>query len=336
MRIMNSPRDALEVIRTRAAGTGADERTRCETQSDFERYLKLVNTLKTFFAHSYRERRLLASGVNLDKDTRNLRAFAALDQKKIQLVFDRGRGSHSVYALSPDPKVAFCIAESSDPEARPMTENFEMIMTGEAGARSTQNCFRSVVEVGVEDSTRVEIPGSRVTFPGAEARQKASRYCEIFNRFTGIERLPSDAAYPKHELRLHLRSVGEIFQFLGDLVYYQEEVKRHMEKNQHLGLRLNTPVTFGYCGDNPLPGCDDIFLRLDAQACDTRFSVAYRGHFYRVSNFRAAGDSVAGCGGDYVTRKDHTLEILSVLHQLVGLHRSAADVRATPAVQVLP
>lgn len=109
-----------------------------------------------------------------------------------------------------------------------------------------------------------------------------------------------------------------------------------MDNNQHLGLRLNTPVTFGYCGDNPVHGCDDIFVRLDADPCDTRFSVGYRGLDYRVSNFRAAGDSVAGCSGNYVTRKDHTLEILSVLHQLVGLHRSAADVRATPTVQVLP
>ena len=31
-----------------------------------------------------------------------------------------------------------------------------------------------------------------------------------------------------------------------------------------------------------------------------------------------------------------SLEVLSVLHQLVGLHRSGADLRSTPAVQVLP
>ena len=338
IRIMNAPRDAFEVIRTRAPGASADELTRCDTQSDFERYLKLLNTLKTFFAHSYRERRLLASGVDLglDKDPRNLQAFAALDQNKVQLVFDRGRRAYNVYALSPDPKVAFCIAESADPEARPMTGDFEMIATGEAGARSTQNCFRRVVEIGAEDSTRTEIPETPVTFPGSAARQKPSRFCEIYNRFTGIERLPAGTEYPKLELRLHLRSVGEIFQFLGDLVYYQEEVRKYMEKNPQLGLRLNTPVTFGYCGDNPVPGCDDIFVRFDADRCDTRFSVQYRGGDYYVSNFRAAGDSVTGCGADYVTRKDHTLEILSVLHQLVGLHRAGGDLRQTPTVQLLP
>ena len=35
-------------------------------------------------------------------------------------------------------------------------------------------------------------------------------------------------------------------------------------------------------------------------------------------------------------RKDHPLEILGALHPLVGLHRSAADLRQTPTVQVLP
>ena len=34
--------------------------------------------------------------------------------------------------------------------------------------------------------------------------------------------------------------------------------------------------------------------------------------------------------------KDHTLEVLSVVHQLVDLHKSASDIRATPYVQVLP
>jgi hypothetical protein len=338
IRIMNSPREALEAIRAWPPGADTEEATRCDTQSDFQRYLKLLNTLQTFFAHSYRERRLLASGVDLglEKDPRNLQSFAALDQNKIQLVYDRGRKSYNVYALSPDPKIAFCLAESADPEARAMTGDFEMIGAGDPMARSAQNCFRPVVDIGSEDSTRTPIPESPLAFPGAAARKPPSTYCGIYNRFTGIERMPKGAEYPKLELRLHLRSVGEIFQFLGDLVYYQEGVKTHLERNAQLGLKLNTPVTFGYCGDKPTPGCDDIFLRLDPESCDSRFSVQYRDRTYRVSNFRPSGDRVEGCSADYVTRKDHTLEILSVLHQLVGLHRSAADIRATPAVQLLP
>jgi hypothetical protein len=39
---------------------------------------------------------------------------------------------------------------------------------------------------------------------------------------------------------------------------------------------------------------------------------------------------------EQAARRDHTLEILGVLHQLVGLNKSATDIRSTPAVQLLP
>ena len=98
-------------------------------------------------------------------------------------------------------------------------------------------------------------------------------------------------------------------------------------------MKLNTPVTFGFCGDDPTPGCDDVFLRLDGAACNARFSVNYRDREYHVANFNAEGGT---CGAASSAARDHTLEILAVLHQLVGLHRSAADIRQTPTVQVLP
>jgi hypothetical protein len=99
-------------------------------------------------------------------------------------------------------------------------------------------------------------------------------------------------------------------------------------------VKLNSPVTFGYCPDDPTPSCNDVFIRLDGEAADARFSVWYRDRDYRVAHFNSdvpGTDPRAGSRG-----KDHTLEILAVLHQLVGLHRSAADIRATPTVQVLP
>jgi len=34
--------------------------------------------------------------------------------------------------------------------------------------------------------------------------------------------------------------------------------------------------------------------------------------------------------------KDHTLEVLAIVHQLVDLNKSANDLRLTPSVQVLP
>jgi hypothetical protein len=104
-----------------------------------------------------------------------------------------------------------------------------------------------------------------------------------------------------------------------------------------LNLKLNTPVTFGYCGDDPTPGCDDIFIRLDGDPCNARFTLTYRDKQYSVANFSPPGDARNNnCRTESVAQKDHTLEILSVLHQLVGLHKSATDIRATPVVQVLP
>jgi hypothetical protein len=36
------------------------------------------------------------------------------------------------------------------------------------------------------------------------------------------------------------------------------------------------------------------------------------------------------------TGRDHTLEVLSIVHQMVDLQKSAKDIRETPYVQVLP
>ena len=163
-------------------------------------------------------------------------------------------------------------------------------------------------------------------------------YCRIYNRFVGAETLKRTGEYPKLDLRLHIRSVGEIVQFLGDLLHYQDEIAKHVERNRSLKLKLNSPVTFGYCGDAPTPGCDDVFIRLDDDPCNARFILPYRDRLYSVANFNGPGDTLqrAGCRPDYVARRDHTLEVLGVLHQLVGLNKSATDIRATPFVQVVP
>jgi len=334
IRIMNSPREAIDVIKTRTQAFSGPEAFKCDTQSDFERYLKLVNSLKTFFAHSYRERRLLARGLSLDveKDPRTLQAFAALDQTKTQLVFDKGLSAYNLYALSPDSKVAFCLYESTGPSNA--SSQYEFITAGGPAISSKQNCFRSVVEVPPEDTTHGEIIETPISFPPRTGVAAPSRYCEIYNRFTAVAP-QKDSEYPKVELRLHIRSVGEIFQFLGDLVYYQEEVKRHLASNPQLKVKLNTPLTFGYCEDDPSAGCDDVFIRFDGEACNARFTLTYRDHDYHVANFSDADRGVL-CGSTSARRKDHTLEILAVLHQLVGLHLSASDFRPTPAVQVLP
>lgn len=340
IRIANSPRDAIDAIRSRREAPAGPEELRCDAQSDFERYLKLLNTLKTFFAHSYRERRLLARGLNLDaeKDTKNLQGLAALDQSKVQLVYDRGRSTHSLYAVSNEQKIAFCFYDENE-SAGSSSSRMESIMAGSTSVAEKRSCFQSVVEIPPEDSTKTELTQSPIFHPGRAAAKEASPYCAIYNRFTGTSAAQKTGDYPKLELRLHIRSVGEIFQFLGDLLQYQDDIRDYLEANRQLKLKLNTPVTFGFCGDYPTPGCDNIFFRLDDDVCNARFTLTYRDKQYAVANFNPPGGTPgtgSACRPGHADRKDYTLEILSVLHQLVGLNKSATDVRTTPFVNVLP
>ncbi len=337
IRIANAPREAAEIIKRRKVAFGGPDALKCDSQSDFERYLKLFNTLRTFFAASYRERRLLARDVKPGEaqDSKNLQAFAALDQSKVQMVYDRERGTYSLYALSNEQKIAFCFYDDARAAGGPSGQ-YESIDSGPA-ATNRGSCSQSVVDVGAESSPLRGLNPSPIFFAGAATVSDESPYCRIYNRFTGTGPVPATkpGEYPKLELRLYIRSVGEIFQFLGDLLHYQDEVRKYVDANSQLALKLNSPVTFGFCGDRFEPGCDDVFLRLDGDPCNARFSLQYRDREYYVGNFDPPGEN-ANCRPEHTVRKDHTLEVLSILHQLVGLNKSATDIRATPAVQVLP
>ena len=333
IKIMNSPRDAIDVIRGRTGPFSGPEALKCDTQSDFERYLKLLNLVRTFFANTFRERRLLAKGMNLDpeKGSKNLQSFAALDQTKVQLVYDKGLSAYSLYALSNEQKVAFCFYDDRPSPGLPPSQ-YEIIQAGAERVGDRRSCYQSVVDAPVEDSTRPQLSETPVFFRGPAEVKQASRFCEIYNRIARVTPPATDAAgYPRVEVRLHIRSVGEIFQFLGDLLQYQDEVRNYLESEPRPTLTLNTPVTFGYCPDDPGPGCDDIFFRLDGDPGNARFTLTYRDRDYAVANINSLSS-----GPGNARRKDHTIEILSVLHQLVNLNKSAADIRATPSVQVLP
>jgi len=341
IKIMNSPRDAIDVIKDRKLPFSGPEALKCDSQSDFERYLKLLNLVRTFFANTFRERRLLAKGMNLDpeKDSKNLQNFAALDQTKVQLVYDKGLSAYSLYALSNEQKVAFCFYDDrTSPSLQP--PQYGIMQAGGEQMSDRRSCYQSVVDAPVEDSTRPQLSETPVFFRGPAEVKQESRFCEIYNRIARVTPRATDAdGYPRLQVRLHIRSVGEIFQFLGDLLHYQEEIRRYLEGDQQGKQKLNTPVTFGYCPDDPGPGCNDIFFRLDGDPGNARFMLTYRDREYAVANInsldgalRRDGSSGPGNG----QQKDHTIEILSVLQQLVNLNKSAADIRATPSVQVLP
>jgi hypothetical protein len=272
-------------------------------------------------------------------DSKNLQTIAALDPSKVQLVYDPSRGTYSLFSLSNEQKVAFCFYDDAR-TAGSRSGQYESIESGPA-ATSRRSCAQPIVDVGTEGAAASAQSPSPIFFSGTAAVSEASPYCRIFNRFVGADGAAAAGAdgYPRLELRLYIRSVGEIFQFLGDLLHYQDEVRRFVDGNPQLNLKLNSPVTFGYCGDKFEAGCDDIFLRLDGDPCNARFSVNYRNREYYVGNFDPPGtrpDQGTNCHPDATARKDHSLEVLGVLHQLVGLNKSASDIRGTPAVQVLP
>lgn len=340
IKIMNSPREAMDAIKNRQYPFSGPEELRCDTQPDFLRYLKLINKLKTFFANAFRERRVLAKGMNLDpeKDSKSLQAFAALDQTKVQLVYDKGLGAYSLYALSPEQKVALCFYEDRR-AGESLASEYKFIQAGPTPVSDKNSCSQSLVDVPAEDSTKPGISESPILFKGPAEAEEPSPYCEIYNKFMGENQVTKVNGYPKLELRLYNRSVGEMFQFLGDLLQYQDEAKQYLKSHPQFKMKINTPVTLGYCGDDPSPGCDDIFFRLDGDPCNARFTLMYRGQQYSVANLNPPNDTRHQdtlCRPDSPYQPDHTLEILSIVHQLVNLHKSATDIRATPAVQVLP
>ena len=334
IKIMNSPRDAIDVLRGRKHAFSGPAAMRCDTQADFERYLKLLNLARTFFANSFRERRLLAKGMNLDpeKDSKNLQNFAALDQSKVQLVYDKGLSAYTLYALSSEQKVAFCFYDDRTSPDLPSSQQYGVVQAGGEQVSDRRSCYQSVVDAPMEDSTKPQLSETPVFFRGPAEAKEESRFCEIYNRFARITPRTTDAdGYPRLQVRLRIRSVGEIFQFLGDLLQYQDEVKNYLESEPRPKVALNVPITFGYCPDDPSPGCNDIFFRLDGDPGNARFSLTYRDRNYAVANINSQS---SWAGNDQ--RKDHTIEILSVLHQLVNLNKSATDIRGTPSVQVLP
>jgi hypothetical protein len=214
------------------------------------------------------------------------------------------------------------------------------VQAGGEQVTDRRSCYQSVVDAPVEDSTKPQLSETPVFFRGSAEAKQESRFCEIYNQTARVTPRATDAdGYPRLQVRLHIRSVGEIFQFLGDLVQYQDEVRNYLESEPRPKLTLNTPVTFGYCPDDPGPGCNDIFFRLDGDPGSARFTLTYRDRDYAVANINSLDsaprrDGSSGVGN--AQQKDHTIEILSVLHQLVNLNKSASDIRATPSVQVLP
>jgi hypothetical protein len=328
LRVRNAPREAISTLPDQLASTGADANTdedeRCKAHSEFQHYLKLIDSLTSFSAHTYSERRVLAKDVPIDRDAvKALASLAALDTTKFQWSVSADK-QLTIAALSSEPKTAFCLAGHP-------------VAAGENQSKEKSVCTKAVVETtaGAPSQTESDEPPIGWPLGNKETIDKDTRanYC---TRLNGFIKKPDDM-----QLRLEIRSVGEIIQFLGDLLQYQEELKSFQTGHADVRLELHDPVTFGYCKDaaarSANPACDDVFFNLRRDTCNTRFSLNYRGTRYAVSNYNIPnGESCPSGDGTSSSVRDHTLEVLAIVHQLVDLQKSAKDIRETPYVQVLP
>lgn len=348
IRIRNSPREALEVLEAIASGAHDDFSQRCEHQSDFQHYLRFINTLTTFFANTYTERRELAEGVRLGPGStegqdnaapiKDLTTLAGLDPTKYQWVREGNKNTFTIYALETE-QTALCDAgyQPSSQTGAPAPEN------------TRQNpCNTSVYTVPAEEDVKIY---PTIAFePLAGSAESRSKFCELFDEVVaakepaaGKQASPANADAGKRGFRLEIRSVGEIIQFLGDLLEYQDKLAS-LQRTRTPGIGwLNNPLTLGYCLSSMTQGCSDVFFNLPRDACNSRFSLVYRHQRYFVPNYDLpVGESCANTRGAMAGGtgpgpiKDHTLEILSVVHQLIDLQKSAKDIRETPYIQVLP
>jgi hypothetical protein len=295
------------------------------------------------------ERRKLADGVRLETDAsatkpgadsaiKDLATLATLDPTKFQWTRDADKNTYSIYSISSEPKTALC------------DSGYQLSTGAQTPARLTP-CSTTIYNAPIE-SDAAEYPTLTYT-PATNETEKVS-FCKIFDEVVEAkEKRPSKDSNARltansSGLRLEIRSVGEIIQFLGDLLEYQEGLEQLRKRNAPLLTTLNNPLTFGFCLTDKVAGCNDIFFNLRHDDCNVRFSLTYRHRKYSVPNYNVPDESddnssTGSCRPEYnaggdgpLLAKDHTLEILAVVHQLVDLQKSAQDIKETPYIQVLP
>lgn len=304
-RIKNSPRDSIEaVLQDERDALNQKAPDRCGS-SDFSRYLTIVNKLReSLTANLYRERTQVGEDFDIDMKAQ-FKDLAGLDPTKF-VVERTPRGRHRLYSLSQGFSLALCYGEKDQPG--------QVSLNG-ARAPSANACSSKTVSIDIG----APAGNAAASLPLFRTSANGDQYCAVYERFL---KNPSDRNL---KLSFSVRSVGEMVQFLGDLVAYQERLEQ--ARKFELGGRLqrhNSPVTIDYCytGEPCLSrGPAGVLLDVHADPATARFEVDYRGETLWVGPYSQA---------------DHSLEVLSVVQQLIDLNRSASDVRPTPIVQVVP
>lgn len=321
IRIENAPRDSIPAAREELEWEHGNASSKappapCRAKADFQRYMKLINQLPHLYAMAYTERQVVADDVAIKPG--DLADFLALDQSKFDLAFDATTKKYTIYALSAAPKIALCSGPIS------ITRD----AGGKTGPKRSDLCARPLVDISSKSRAEAKDPETKKVYFAKDENSPTS-FCSVFDGVTAelAPSLPAKASatqgdvHRKYELQFNIRSVGEMIQFLGDLLAYQDAIRPYMPSK-----RLNDPVTLNWCGDAPANAgepCSEggVLFTAAADPLTARFSGTYRTETFAIANS---------------SLDDHSLEVLSVLHQLVDLNKSATDVKTTPFVQVIP
>jgi hypothetical protein len=313
--VRNDPRKAVDVMDW-SAGAGP---VAIAHETQFGLYLQIVNAINgKFIVHDYSEKTELAEAVALEpKD------IAAFDPKNytLELVKSGKKGSYNIYTAAVAHKVELCI-RWSETSTTPVGRPFVPHKSADACSQ-TEVILRpdrtppprpEVPEVFVSDDS---LPDSCRGAASSGATNPVSQYCGIVEDLVTALREGHPRKGVDLTLSLTPRSAAGLVRFIGDLLYYQDHAKADCWHN--------VPVTLSYVGHCNAP--EDLqkeggwIFRLNGKNGPPRFSLEYRGHSYTI-----AQDD----------RRDHSLEVLAIVNQVINLNKSAPSLATTPTVRVIP
>lgn len=335
--IRNDPRGAADIIAPcRQKYRDVD----CHAITSFEYFLTIANILEShgFSMNFYSERSRLGKAISIK--SKNLPLF---DPSKYVLEHisdkkgEKGQDLYNVYSVSTDKKLALCLA------GRPLTDsgnpdNAQLCSQSESTkeVKSDPSLPHSVEPVLPSAASWNKLPDKCSTYP-LDPVPVDDYYCAIYlgyfnylRELASGNRLAVKAGDTTYTLGIKIRAAVEMLRYLGNLVYFQDNVPR--------GRYLNNPITQSYDSNchagrseetdpNRCAASDGgyVFALFDKdkmpQDEKAQITVNYRGRDYSIAQYNPG---------------DHTLAALSVLNLSIILNKSPNDIRTTPVIQVVP
>jgi hypothetical protein len=311
--VHNSPRDAADfIVDCKKRPQAAD----CHARAQFELYLKLVDSMRrTFVAHSYQEQSTIAIKVPLEP-----KEIANFDPSQYQLELSGDTKTYTVYSALSEPKVALCLVYGTSARAlaQHATEDacLKDVVTDKPAMKQDEKPSTPIFAGDDPDYQTLSAPCE-----DSVVQATTPEYCKIVQGFLSESR---NAGKGRFSLDLVPRSAAEMVRFLGDLLYYQDQLP--IQDGHH-----NVPVTLGFDWDCARGGTNGSAECLRRQG----------GWLFRVNgNNGAPRIALRYRKGTYTIAEndpsDHSLEVLSVVNLVVNLNKSASDLKTTPTIRVIP